>query len=101
MPASADGGGNAVTIIDSGEEAGGLPTLRAPDRASTRGAAHVIGCGDYRPGLALARELRRPDDRAEVGALVAGELLGQHVGLDVAERRLGLVRDSVCKGLDD
>ena len=42
-----------------------------------------------------------PDDAAEVAADELGVLVGEDVGLDVAERGLGLLVDAVVEGLDD
>ena len=44
---------------------------------------------------------RAADDGAEVAAVEVRLLVGDHVGLDVAEGRVGLVLDAVVEGLDD
>lgn len=41
------------------------------------------------------------DDAAEVAAVEMRLLVGDHIGLDVAEGRVGLVFNAVVEGLDD
>src|SRR5437764_14817525 len=54
-----------------------------------------------RPMPCSARPARSPDHSAEIAALEAGVLVGEDVGLDVAERRVGLALDAIVEGLDD